>query len=127
MSLDHMYTRVVQVLINDGGRPMGFTADTATLMDDDATFKPTFILSVPRVFEKLYNSSEAKAAAGGKVKIFRWAAAVSTQYSRALDEPSGPGPGLKLKHKLASALVLGKIREALGGKVEYAISGGAPL
>jgi len=127
MPLAHVFARFVEVLVIAGGRPMGFTADTATLMDDVATFKPTFILSVPRVFEKVYNSSEAKAAAGGKVKIFRWAAAVSTQYSRALDEPSGPGLGLKMKHKLASALVLGKIREALGGKVEYAISGGAPL
>ena len=127
MPLAHVFARFVEVLVIAGGRPMGFTADTATLMDDVATFKPTFILSVPRVFEKVYNSSEAKAAAGGKVKIFRWAAAVSTEYSRALDEPSGPGFGLKMKHKLASALVLGKIREALGGEVEYAISGGAPL
>ncbi len=127
MPLAHVFARFVEVLVIAAGRPMGFTADTANLMEDIGTFKPTFILSVPRVFEKVYNSSEAKAAAGGKVKIFRWAAATSVAYSRALDDPSGPGLGLKLKHKLASALVLGKIAEALGGKVEYAISGGAPL
>lgn len=127
MPLAHVFARFVEVLVIAAGRPMGFTADVATLMDDVASFKPTFILSVPRVFEKVYNSSEAKAAAGGKVKIFRWAAAASVAYSRALDEPGGPGLGLRIKHKLASALVLGKIKEALGGKVEYAISGGAPL
>lgn len=127
MPLAHVFARFVEVLVITAGRPMGFTADVATLMDDVATFKPTFILSVPRVFEKVYNSSEAKAAAGGKVKIFRWAAAQAIAHSRALDEPGGPGLGLRLKHKLASALVLGKIKDALGGKVEYAISGGAPL
>ncbi len=127
MPLAHVFARFVEVLVVAAGRPMGFTADTATLMDDIATFKPTFILSVPRVFEKVYNSSEAKAAAGGKVKIFRWAAAQAVAYSRALDEPNGPGLGLKLKHKLAHALVLSKISDALGGAVEFAISGGAPL
>jgi len=127
MPLAHVFARFVEILVIAAGRPMGFTADTATLMDDVATFKPTFILSVPRVFEKVYNASEAKAAAGGRVKIFRWAAAASIAYSRALDEPSGPGLGLRLRHKVASALVLGKIREALGGRVEFAISGGAPL
>src|SRR5690625_943664 len=127
MPLAHVFARFVEILVIAAGRPMGFTADTATLMDDVATFKPTFILSVPRVFEKVYNASEAKAAAGGRVKIFRWAAAASIAYSQALDEPSGPRLGLRLRHTVASALVLGKIREALCGRVEFAISGGAPL
>src|SRR5690625_381751 len=119
MPLAHVFARFVEVLVLAAGRPMGFTADTATLMDDVATFKPTFILSVPRVFEKVYNSSEAKATAGGKMKIFRWAAAAAIEYSRALDTSKGPNLGLKLKHKIASTLVLGKIQEALGGKLQY--------
>src|SRR5699024_6888270 len=127
MPLAHVFARFVEVLCIAAGRPVGHTPDTSTLMADVATFRPTFILSVPRVFEKVYNASEAKAAAGGKVKIFRWAAQVSGDYSRALDDPAGPGAVLRLKHKLAHALVLKKIAEALGGQVDFAISGGAPL
>ncbi len=127
MPLAHVFARFVEVLCIAAGRPVGHTPDTSTLMADVATFRPTFILSVPRVFEKVYNASEAKAAAGGKVKIFRWAAQVAGDYSRALDDPAGPGAALRLKHRLAHALVLKKIAEALGGQVDFAISGGAPL
>src|SRR5690606_28261470 len=72
LPLAHVFARFVEVLCIAAGRPVGHTHDTSTLMADVATFRPTFILSVPRVFEKVYNASEAKAAAGGKVKIFRW-------------------------------------------------------
>ena len=126
MPLAHVFARFVSVLTICAGVPIGHVPDTATLLDDIATFRPTFILSVPRVFEKVYNSSEQKAAAGGKVKIFRWAAGVSRDYSKSLDE-GGPGLGLRLKYTVADKLVLHKIRAALGGQVEYAISGGAPL
>ena len=126
MPLAHVFARFVSVLTICAGVPIGHVSDTATLLPNIATFRPTFILSVPRVFEKVYNSSEQKAAAGGKVKIFRWAAKVSGDYSRSLDT-GGPGLVLKAKYKLADALVLHKIREALGGQAEFAISGGAPL
>ncbi|GAB2602043.1 AMP-dependent synthetase/ligase [Pseudactinotalea suaedae] len=126
MPLAHVFARFVEVLCITAGVPQGHTPDTKTLMADIATFRPTFILSVPRVFEKVYNSSEAKAAAGGKIKIFHWAAKVSQDYSRSLDS-GGPGIGLRLQHKLADKLVLHKIRDALGGQAAFAISGGAPL
>lgn len=126
MPLAHVFARFVSILTISAGVPIGHVPDTATLLDDIATFRPTFILSVPRVFEKVYNSSEQKAAAGGKLKIFRWAAEISRQYSRSLDE-GGPGTLLRLKYGVADKLVLHKIREALGGQAEYAISGGAPL
>lgn len=126
MPLAHVFARFVSVLTICCGVPIGHVSDTTTLLPNIATFKPTFILSVPRVFEKVYNSSEQKAAAGGKVKIFRWAAKVSGDYSRSLDD-GGPGLGLRLQYALADKLVLHKIREALGGQAEYAISGGAPL
>ncbi|MEO7123181.1 MAG: AMP-binding protein, partial [Lacisediminihabitans sp.] len=90
------------------------------------SFKPTFLLAVPRVFEKVYNSSEQKAEAGGKGKIFRKAAAVAIAHSKALDAGTIP-LGLKLQFALFDRLVLSKIRTALGGKVEYAVSGSAPL
>ena len=126
MPLAHVFARFVSVLTICCGVPIGHVSDTANLLPMIGTFKPTFILSVPRVFEKVYNSSEQKAAAGGKVKIFRWAAKVSGDYSRSLDD-GGPGLGLRLQYAVADKLVLHKIREALGGQAEYAISGGAPL
>ena len=127
MPLAHIFARFVEVLAITGGVSMGHTPDTKDLVADMGTFQPTFILSVPRVFEKVYNAAEQKAAAGGKVKIFRWAAKVNISYSRALDQPGGPGIGLKVMHKVADALVLKKIRAVLGGRAIYAISGGAPL
>jgi len=82
---------------------------------------------VPRVFEKVYNAARAKAQADGKGRIFDKAADTAIAYSRALDNPSGPSLGLKIKHKIFDKLVYGKLRAVLGGRGEYAISGGAPL
>jgi long-chain acyl-CoA synthetase len=127
MPLAHVFARFIHVLVVPAGSVLGHTPDTKTLLPDLASFKPTYILSVPRVFEKVYNSSEQKAAAGGKAKIFHWAAATAISYSRALDEASGPGVALRLRHKVADLLVLKKIRAALGGEARYAVSGGAAL
>ncbi|WP_066589070.1 AMP-dependent synthetase/ligase [Cellulomonas timonensis] len=127
MPLAHVFARFVEVLCVPAGCVLAHTPDTKNLLPDLASFKPTFILSVPRVFEKVYNSTEQKAAAGGKQKIFLWAAATSIAYSRALDTPKGPSLGLRLQHKVAGVLVYSKLRTALGGQVEWAISGGAAL
>ena len=127
MPLAHVFARFIEVLVIPAGAVLGHAPDTKNLVADLGTFKPTFILSVPRVFEKVYNSSEQKAAAGGKVAIFQRAAKTAIVYSRALDNPKGPSPWLKLQHKVADVLVLSKIRKALGGDAEWAISGGAPL
>lgn len=127
MPLAHVFARFIGVLAVPAGAILGHTPDTATLLPDLASFKPTFILSVPRVFEKVYNSSEQKAVAGGKGKIFYWAASTSIAYSRAMDAPGGPNLWLRVQHKLATALVLKKIRAALGGRAQWAISGGAAL
>ncbi|MFV0425750.1 MAG: AMP-dependent synthetase/ligase [Beutenbergiaceae bacterium] len=126
MPLAHVFARFIEVLCIARGVPQGHTPDPKTLMTDIALFRPTFILSVPRVFEKVYNGSEAKAAAGGKEKIFQWAARTAQGYSRAL-EGNGPSFALKAKHAIADRLVLSKIRAALGGQATFAISGGAPL
>ncbi len=127
MPLAHVFARFIHVLVVPAGAVLGHTPDTKQLLADVGTFKPTFILSVPRVFEKIYNASEQKAAAGGKRAIFQRAAKTAIVYSRALDTPSGPSPWLKLQHKVADTLVLKKIRAALGGEARWAISGGAPL
>lgn len=127
MPLAHVFARFIHVLAVPGGVTLGHVSNLADLLPAMATFKPSFLLAVPRVFEKVYNSSEQKAVAGGKGKIFHWAARTAISYSRALDQASGPSLGLKISHKVADTLVLHKIREALGGDNRYAISGGAAL
>ncbi len=122
----HIFARFISVLAIHGGVKVGHQADTKQLLPSMASFKPTFLLAVPRVFEKVYNSSEQKAEAGGKGKIFRKAAEVAIEHSKA--EDAGKVPlGLKLQFALFDRLVLSKIRAALGGNVEYAVSGSAPL
>ena len=127
MPLGHVFARFIHVLTVPAGAVLGHSPDTKTLVADLGEFRPTFILSVPRVFEKVYNASEQKAAAGGKRGIFQRAAKTSIVYSRALDDPKGPSLWLKLQHKIADVLVLNKLRTALGGQARWAISGGAPL
>jgi len=105
---------------------MGHTADIKALLPDFASFQPTFILSVPRVFEKVYNSAKQKAHTDGKGKIFDKAEAVAIAYSEAQDKGGASLP-LKLQHTLFDKLVYSKLRAALGGKVSWAVSGGAPL
>jgi long-chain acyl-CoA synthetase len=126
LPLAHVFARFVEVLCVGTRVTMGHTADIKVLVDDLGEFKPTFILSVPRVFEKVYNSAEQKAEADGKGKIFRVAAETAIAWSQAADT-GGAGPLLRVKHAVFDRLVYGKLRAALGGQVEYAVSGGAPL
>ena len=126
LPLAHVFARVIEVGCVRSGVTMGHTADVATLLDDLMVFQPTFILSVPRVFEKIYNGAQAKATLDGKGKIFDRAASVAIAHSQAQDE-GGPGVALKVQHALFDRLVYGKMRARLGGRVEYAVSGGAPL
>ncbi|WP_285043150.1 AMP-dependent synthetase/ligase [Plantibacter sp. LMC-P-059a] len=122
----HIFARFIAVLCVHSGVKTGHQPDTKQLLPSLGTFKPTFLLAVPRVFEKVYNSSEQKAEAGGKGKIFRAAAETGIAYSKALE--SGTVPlGLKLKFRVLDRLVLSKIRTAMGGRVRYAVSGSAPL
>jgi long-chain acyl-CoA synthetase len=109
-----------------GGVKVGHQGDTAQLLPSMASFKPTFLLAVPRVFEKVYNSSEQKAESGGRGAIFRRAADVAIAHSKALDEGTVPLK-LRLQFALYDRLVLSKIRAAMGGRVSYAVSGSAPL
>jgi len=122
----HIFARFISVLSIHGGVKVGHQPDTKLLLPSMSSFKPTFLLAVPRVFEKVYNSSEQKAETGGKGKIFRKAADVAIAHSKALDSGSVP-LGLKLQFALYDRLVLSKIRAALGGRVKYAVSGSAPL
>ncbi|UZN04759.1 AMP-dependent synthetase/ligase [Cellulomonas sp. S1-8] len=127
LPLAHVFARFIQVLCVPSGAVLGHTPDTRNLLPDLASFQPTFVLAVPRVFEKVYNSAEQKAGSGVKLKLFRWAAKVAIAYSRALDTDGGPSAALTAQHRLAGRLVHVKLRGALGGRAEYAVSGGAPL
>jgi long-chain acyl-CoA synthetase len=123
----HVFGRMVQIGAVRSGLHMAHCGDPATrLAIDLGSFKPTFVLAVPRIFEKIYNGSEARAESGGKGAIFRRAAAVAIAYSKAIDKGKVPFP-LMLKHRLFDKLVFSKIRAGMGGRVEAAISGGAPL
>jgi long-chain acyl-CoA synthetase len=126
LPLAHVFARFIQVLTINAGARLAHTADVKNLLDDLAEFQPTFVLSVPRVFEKIYNSAEAKAEAGGKGKIFKAASDTAIAWSRAQDAGGGGLP-LRAKHAVFDRLVYAKLRAALGGRVQYAVSGGAPL
>ncbi len=122
----HVFGRAIQLGCIRAGVRLGHSADIKALLPGLASFQPTFLLAVPRVFEKIYNSAQQKAVADGKGKIFDTAAQTAIDYSKALDE-GGPGLVLKLKHGLFDRLVYSKLRAAMGGNMRWAVSGGAPL
>ncbi|HEX7350809.1 AMP-dependent synthetase/ligase [Brachybacterium sp.] len=126
LPMAHVFARLITVLAAAWPVTTAFTPDTKNLLPDLAAFKPTFLLAVPRVFEKVYNGAEAKAITGGKGRIFAAAAEAAIAYSKALSEGKVPFT-LKAKHAVFDKLVYGKLRQAMGGQVRWAVSGGAPL
>jgi long-chain acyl-CoA synthetase len=126
LPLAHVFGRVIQCGALAYRVRVGHTADVRNLLPDLAQFRPTFVLSVPRVFEKLYNSSKQRAHADGKGRIFDVSEQVAVSYSEALDRGRMP-LRLRALHALFDRLVYGKLRAALGGECRAAISGGAPL
>jgi len=132
LPLAHSFARIIQVGAIEAGVVLGHTPSVATLLPDLASFRPTFILAVPRVFEKVYNGAEQQASASPvKGRIFRAAARTAVAFSQASGTnaaaPSGAGAPLRLQHALFDRLVYAKLRGAVGGRAEYAVSGGAPL
>ena len=123
----HVFARFISILNVHAGVKTGHQPDTKQLLPALGSFKPTFLLAVPRVFEKVYNSAEQKAEAGGKGKIFRAAAHTAIEHSRLLQEGKKVPLGTRIKFALFDKLVYGKLREAMGGRVTYAVSGSAPL
>ncbi|GAA3623379.1 AMP-dependent synthetase/ligase [Microbacterium awajiense] len=123
----HIFARFISMLDIHAGVKTGHQPDTKQLLPALGSFKPTFLLAVPRVFEKVYNSAEQKAEAGGKGKIFRAAAQTAIEHSKLQAEGKKVPFGTKVKFALFNRLVYGKLREAMGGNVVYAVSGSAPL
>ncbi|WP_105567414.1 AMP-dependent synthetase/ligase [Microbacterium halophytorum] len=123
----HVFARFMSVLYIQAGVRTGHEPNTKNLVQALGSFKPTVLLAVPRVFEKVYNAAEAKVEAEGKGKIFRSAASVAIEHARREQEGEKIGLVLKAKFALFDKLVYSKLRETLGGNVRYAVSGSAPL
>jgi len=126
LPLAHVFARFISVIAIHAGVKVGHQPDARNVAPAMQSFHPNWLLAVPRVFEKVYNSAEQKAEAGGKGKIFRKAASVAVSWSKA-NEAGKVGLGLAIQHKLFDVLVYSKLREAMGGRVKYAVSGGGPL
>jgi long-chain acyl-CoA synthetase len=134
LPLAHSFARIIQVACVEGGAVLEHWEDSSTLARALPETRPIFLLAVPRVFEKVFNSAQQQAAASGaKSRIFRAATDTAIAYSRAQSASGGglagaaAGPGLTLRHALFDRLVYGKLRAAVGGRVKFAVSGGAPL
>jgi long-chain acyl-CoA synthetase len=126
LPLAHVFARFISVLAVAAGATVAHTPDIKNLLGDLQSYRPTFILAVPRVFEKVYNSALTKAEDGGKGAIFHKAAETAIAFSKAR-QSGHVGLGLKLKHTVFDKLVYGKLRAAMGGNVAHAVSGGGPL
>jgi long-chain acyl-CoA synthetase len=126
LPLPHVFARVVQVGAVRARVRLGHCGDARTLVRDLASFRPTFVLAVPRVYEKLFTTASQQAAADGQGALFDRGARTAIAVSRAL-EGRGPGPLLRARHRIYERLVYPRMRQALGGRCRYAVSGGAPL
>ena len=128
LPLAHVFARFVEVVALYTGTVLAHTPDVKNLMGDLESFRPTFILAVPRVFEKIYQSARLKSEKGGKAKtlIFSRATSVAVAFSKARQAGRVPSH-LRLRHGLYDRLVYSKLRQAMGGEVTHAVSGGAAL
>ncbi|MEV0368638.1 AMP-dependent synthetase/ligase [Streptomyces sp. NPDC050636] len=134
LPLSHVFGRMVAIgclraRVRLGHAP---SIETDDLLADLADFRPTFLLAIPYVLEKVYNTGRATAEKIGRAASFDRAVRIARAYGEAIEAQehgTGSGPGLRLKaaRKLYDPLVYRRIRAALGGKVRYAICGGSPL
>ncbi|MCF6473545.1 long-chain fatty acid--CoA ligase [Nonomuraea sp. MG754425] len=126
LPLAHIFARMIQVVLIEAGAIMAHTPNMKNVAPDLQSFRPTFLLGVPRVFEKVYNGAEQKAVSGGKGKIFAAAVDVAVAWSKA--ESAGGAPlGLRLRRAVFDKLVYAKLRAATGGRLSAAVSGGSAL
>jgi long-chain acyl-CoA synthetase len=125
LPLAHSYAQLIQYAAIYSRTVLGLV-DMADAVTELPSYQPTAVLSVPRLWEKAYNTAKHTAGTGARGKIFARAEATAIAYSRALDT-GGPGPMVRLEHAVYDRLVYGKLRAALGGHVQYAWSAAAPL
>ncbi|MDN6793934.1 MAG: AMP-dependent synthetase/ligase [Propionibacterium sp.] len=127
LPLAHVLARFVMHAVLGGHGTIAFSPDVKRLLPDIQAFRPSALLAVPRVLEKVYNAASSKAGHGVRHRIFAWSAKQARSHSAAQESAFGPSPALRLRHRLAERLVLGKVRAALGPNIAYVVSGGAPL
>ena len=126
LPLAHVLARIVQVGCIRSRTRLAHSADVATLARDLAAYRPTFVLAVPRIFEKMFNTASQRATADGRGRMFDRAAETAIAWSRGVDR-GGPSMAVRARHAAFSRLVYGRLRESLAGACRYAVSGGAPL
>ena len=126
LPLAHVFARIIQVGCVMSRTRLGHSPDIKNLLPDLQSFRPTFVLAVPRVFEKVFNTASQKAAAEGRGKVFDRATETAIAWSRAQDRGRVP-LRVRAEHAVFSRLVYGKLLAALGGSCTFAVSGGAPL
>ena len=139
LPLAHSFARIIEIACLEAGAVLGHWPDARTVAEGLTQFRPSFLLAVPRVFEKVYTGAQQQAAASkAKSALFAAAADTAIAWSKAIDAPAGGRPGgpaagragaaaLRARHALFDRLVYSRLRAAVGGNVHYAISGGAPL
>lgn len=127
LPLAHVFARYMQFFCFADNVSLGLSGNLKTILADFQAFKPTFILAVPRIFEKIYNAASQKAGSGLKGRVFAGATQVARDWSYAQQSGEGIPLALGMKHALYDKLVYSSIMDVFGGHVEYAVSGGAPL
>ncbi|MDQ0924343.1 long-chain acyl-CoA synthetase [Pseudarthrobacter sp. W1I19] len=132
LPLAHVLARAVQVVCLTAGATLAHSPGAAQLIEDLGSFRPTFLLVVPRIFEKVRAAAAHKAAVGGKARLFSAASATAIEYSKAEDRRSrgeGDGPGLlcRIRHGIFDRMLYPRLRQAMGGQVGYTVSGASPL
>ncbi len=131
LPLAHVLARAVQVVCFTGGIKLAHSGSAAQLLEDLTTFRPTFLLAVPRIFEKIHASAGQRAADAGKGRLFGAAERTAVAWSRAVDARGrggrGPSPVLRASHALFDRLVYPRLRGVFGGEVTYTVSGASPL
>ncbi|GAA1898920.1 AMP-dependent synthetase/ligase [Streptomyces durmitorensis] len=134
LPLAHVFGRMVQVAAVRGRVKLGHqpSLNAAALIPDLAAFRPSFILAVPYIFEKVFNAARRKAEKDGKTGPFDKAVECAVRYADAMEAKAfgtGPGPSaaLRMQHSLFEKLVYAKVRDAMGGRVRHAMSGGSGM
>ncbi|MEU5361940.1 long-chain fatty acid--CoA ligase [Streptomyces sp. NPDC005925] len=134
LPLAHVFGRMVEVAAIRGRVKFGHQPQlhAAALLTDLQAFRPTFILAVPYIFEKVFNSARRKAEKEGRSGPFEKAVDVAVRYADAVESKAwgiGPGPsaGLRMQHQLFDKLVYAKVRAAMGGRIRHAMSGGSGM
>ncbi len=127
LPLAHVLARFIMYMVLAYRGVLGFAPNIKTLVTDLQAFRPTALIVVPRVLEKVFNAAQAEAGHGFRRTVFGWSAKQARQWATAQKSALGPSPARRVRYRLADRLVLSKVKQALGGHLSLVVSGGAPL